>query len=605
MVNRALPIIVFLISLVSVVTVGQEQDRQTPNLRAQFDSCFERNAEILLWDVASHDASRLEADLDDPMTGKNLAAECRLNPSFVFNLQQYRQTPAYSCVERNSRILFDPSSSPLHSAQLELEDETGKKQAGTEKNLGAECRLNPSFVAKSYAPSAAPNSNPNQSYGTSPPASQHAPARKDIPTIAKASNGSVVSIVMSDKDGKPLAQGSGFFVSKDGLVVTNYHVIAEGSSAVAKLPDGAMYVLEGVVASDKKRDIAVVKATGKNFRTLTLGNSDRVEVGQEVVAIGNPLSLESTVSNGIVSGLRTADELGGRFLQVTAPISPGSSGGPLFNMAGEVIGITTLYLKGGENLNFAIPVNDAKRLLADPCAGITPPPGLVLDRCDKTVKAWPNETPPAAESAHSSPPDSGRGREIDSPQFKYYEALLLAGENAVVKGTYACFDDDPKSNLFRVISAHPDDQKLFVGVFFFRNGVYWKQALEVYLGALDWNSSAGRLPRDGTWSDAAYQAIHDTDHVDWSADQITIETAFGGPSDPMQAEGGYFATRFVLQRSSLRFVETFSPRGSVYDGLVKGRVKFSDAKSPRMGQCIQIPGSRTPEEERESLTSGR
>ena len=198
---------------------------------------------------------------------------------------------------------------------------------------------------------------------TSVAAAQGDPSRKDIPAIAKAANESVVSIVMSDKDGKPLAQGSGFFVSKDGIVVTNYHVISEGSSAVVKLPDGAFYVVDGVLASDKVRDIAVIKAHGQDFRTLKLGNSDRVQVGEEVVAIGNPLSLESTVSNGIVSGIRTAKELGGKFLQVTAPISPGSSGGPLFNMTGEVIGITTLYLKGGENLNFAIPVNDAKRLI--------------------------------------------------------------------------------------------------------------------------------------------------------------------------------------------------------------------------------------------------
>jgi len=88
-----------------------------------------------------------------------------------------------------------------------------------------------------------------------------------------------------------------------------------------------------------------------------------VQVGEAVVAIGNPLSLDSTVSNGIVSGVRTIEDEGGKFLQVTAPISPGSSGGPLFNMAGEVIGVTAMYLKDGENLNFAIPINDAKPLL--------------------------------------------------------------------------------------------------------------------------------------------------------------------------------------------------------------------------------------------------
>ena len=211
------------------------------------------------------------------------------------------------------------------------------------------------------------------------PRSQSAPPRKDIPAIAKAANGAIVSIIMSDKDSHAIAQGSGFLISNDGVILTNYHVIAEGSSAVVKLPDGTLYVVDGVLASDKVRDVVVIHAHGSNFRTLTLGNSDQLQVGEEVVAIGNPLSLESTVSNGIVSGIRTVEEEGGKFLQVTTPISPGSSGGPLFNMAGEVVGITTMYLKGGENLNFAIPINDAKRLLLDKST---------------TIQALPNETEP-------------------------------------------------------------------------------------------------------------------------------------------------------------------------------------------------------------------
>ena len=137
-------------------------------------------------------------------------------------------------------------------------------------------------------------------------AAQSAQPRKDIPGIAKAANGAIVSIIMSDKDGSPIAQGSGFLISNDGVILTNYHVIAEGSSAVVKLPDGTLYLVDGVLASDKVRDVAVIKAHGSNFRTLTLGNSDQLQVGEEVVAIGNPLSLESTVSNGIVSGIRTS-----------------------------------------------------------------------------------------------------------------------------------------------------------------------------------------------------------------------------------------------------------------------------------------------------------
>jgi S1-C subfamily serine protease len=196
-----------------------------------------------------------------------------------------------------------------------------------------------------------------------PKPAQSAPPRKDIPAIAKTANGAIVTIITANSD-KPIAQGTGFLVSADGVIVTNYHVIETGNVALVKFPDGTVLPVDGVLAADKVRDLAVIKIHGKTFRTLTLGNSDRVQVGEEVVAIGNPLSLESTVSNGIISGVRTSKEQGGKFLQTTAPISPGSSGGPLFNMAGEVVGINTLYLAGGENLNFAIPVNDAKNLLS-------------------------------------------------------------------------------------------------------------------------------------------------------------------------------------------------------------------------------------------------
>jgi len=229
-------------------------------------------------------------------------------------------------------------------------------------------------------------------FATALTAAQSAPPRKDIPTIANAANGAVVSIIMSDKNGHPIAQGSGFVVSKDGRIVTNYHVIKSGTSAIAKLPDGAFFVVDGVLAVDKNRDIAIIKAHGTNFRTVTLGDSDKLQIGEEIVAIGNPLSLESTVSNGIISGIRNIEDDGGKFLQVTAPISPGSSGGPLFDMAGDVVGITTLYLKGGENLNFAIPINDVRRLL--------------LVQFSK-VHDLPNETEPLkAQTTDREPPSS-------------------------------------------------------------------------------------------------------------------------------------------------------------------------------------------------------
>jgi hypothetical protein len=285
-------------------------------------------------------------------------------------------------------------------------------------------------------------------------APQSAPHRKDIPSIAKAANGAIVSIVMSDKDGHAITQGTGFLISKDGRIVTNYHVIENGISAIVKLPDGAFFVVDGVLASDKARDLAVIKAHGENFRTLIFGNSDRVQVGEDVVAIGNPLSLESTVSNGIVSGIRTSEELGGKFLQVTTPISPGSSGGPLFNMAGEVIGITTLYLKGGENLNFAIPINDAKHLL--------------LAKFSK-VQRFPNEPESVEESRSDSATKAGLS------DRDYYQQLYAAGAifpehfatapdgskfsiGRIPTGDHACFSDNAYSGTFFIFVAYGYDE---------------------------------------------------------------------------------------------------------------------------------------------------
>jgi S1-C subfamily serine protease len=231
---------------------------------------------------------------------------------------------------------------------------------------------------------------------------QSAPPRKDIPAIAKSASGAVVTIVMSDNDGHALIQGSGFLVSKDGRVVTNYHVIENGTSGIIKLPNGAFFLVDGVVAIDKARDVAIIKAHGEDFRTLTLGNSDLTQAGEEVVAIGNPLSLESTVSNGIVSAIRKGDDGAVIFLQITTPISPGSSGGPLFNLAGEVVGITTLNLKGGENLNFAIPINDAKRLLLPKFSKVRPFPN--------EPEAGLSESNPPQVAAQESPTSSATGQ---------------------------------------------------------------------------------------------------------------------------------------------------------------------------------------------------
>jgi hypothetical protein len=191
--------------------------------------------------------------------------------------------------------------------------------------------------------------------------------------MAREALKSTVTVETRDAEGKPLSQGSGFIVSSDGKVVTNYHVIQGASSAEIRLPDGASYLVDGLVASNPERDLALLKlkTTSNEFRFLRLGDSDRVEVGEQVVAIGSPLALEATVAPGFISGVREVNGI--RLLQTTAPISPGSSGGALINLSGEVVGVTSLSLTRvrqnatvSQSLNFALPSNYVRELISAP-----------------------------------------------------------------------------------------------------------------------------------------------------------------------------------------------------------------------------------------------
>lgn len=156
--------------------------------------------------------------------------------------------------------------------------------------------------------------------------------------------------------------GSGFLVSPDGLVVTNYHIIKNAEKIFIKLKDDRLFDDVHVMAFDDSKDIALLKIRCANLKAVTLGNSNNVRVGERVIAIGNPLGLESTVSDGLISSLRI-ETSGRKLLQISVPISDGSSGGPLFNMRGEVIGVTAAKSTQGENLNFAIPINYVKPYL--------------------------------------------------------------------------------------------------------------------------------------------------------------------------------------------------------------------------------------------------
>ncbi|SMC78956.1 S1C family serine protease [Papillibacter cinnamivorans] len=166
----------------------------------------------------------------------------------------------------------------------------------------------------------------------------------------------VFCIETFDVNGNPYGQGSGFFIDPSGVAVTNYHVVDNIISAYITLDDGSVYNVTGVILFDEEIDFAVIQVYGSGFDTLKVGNSALIEGGETVYAIGNPEGLTNTISQGLVSNPKREDFDG--MMQISAPISPGSSGGALINEYGEVIGITTSGYYTGQNLNFAVPIND-------------------------------------------------------------------------------------------------------------------------------------------------------------------------------------------------------------------------------------------------------
>ncbi len=157
--------------------------------------------------------------------------------------------------------------------------------------------------------------------------------------------------------------GTGFFVSANGRIATNLHVIAGGGILRVKLSDESVHLAKRVVAFDQSRDLAIIEIDApRAMPILQLGDSDTVQPGDAVIAVGNPLTFDYTVSDGLISSVRPFDN--DVILQISAPISQGSSGGPLFNAFGQVIGIATLVVTEGQNLNFGMPVNYLKPMLA-------------------------------------------------------------------------------------------------------------------------------------------------------------------------------------------------------------------------------------------------
>ena len=174
----------------------------------------------------------------------------------------------------------------------------------------------------------------------------------------------VFYIELYDRYGNYYASGSGFFINNTGLAVTNYHVIEDAYSAVIFTKSGASYQVAGYCDYDRNNDVALIQINGTGFPYLTIGDSRSLLSGSQVYAIGSPLGLDDTFSDGIIA--KPVRRINGTdYIQMTAPISPGSSGGALLNDKGQVIGITAAYLGDGQNINLAVPIHYLENLSSD------------------------------------------------------------------------------------------------------------------------------------------------------------------------------------------------------------------------------------------------
>lgn len=186
---------------------------------------------------------------------------------------------------------------------------------------------------------------------------------RDATEVATRTFKSVVMLVVSDATGSPMAFGSGFFVKAD-IVATSLHVVDGASSVYIKAPgQDRAFPVAGILATDTDNDLALLQVnTDTTFPRLVLTSTAGTKVGSKVYVIGNPMGLEGTFTEGIVSAIRKENQ--SQILQITAPISHGSSGGPVLDEEGQVIGVAAALIENGQNLNFAIPSDSLLKLLS-------------------------------------------------------------------------------------------------------------------------------------------------------------------------------------------------------------------------------------------------
>jgi hypothetical protein len=235
-----------------------------------------------------------------------------------------------------------------------------------------------------------------------------------VPQIVAKAKQAVVQVTTFDQNGQPLKTGTGFFVTGDGYLLTNNHVIAGASSILVQTSAGAAYHFETVVVRSTDPDLAMLKFTTTDVPYLQLGSSADTVEGQKVLVIGNPEGLQGTVSDGIVSAFR-----GDRtYIQITAPISPGSSGSPVLDESGQVIGMATLVYREGQNLNFAISSERIKSFLLNE---------INKAQAQATPTPAPNTDRPQTENTAQANLIANVNRALDSHDWRTLTGMTVSG----------------------------------------------------------------------------------------------------------------------------------------------------------------------------------
>jgi len=347
---------------------------------------------------------------------------------------------------------------------------------------------------------------------------------------------------------KQRSLGSGFIISKDGYIFTNNHVVEDADEVKVTLSDEKSYDAK-IIGTDDRTDLAILKIeVGHDLPVVPLGDSSKLEVGDWVIAIGNPFGLERTVTAGIVSARGRVIGSGpyDDFIQTDASINPGNSGGPLFNLKGEVVGINAAIVAGGQGIGFAIPVNMAKDLLPQLKTG-------------KVSRGWlgvqiQKVTPDLAESFDL---DSEKGALV-ADVVKDSPAARAGIETGDIILSFNGQDVDSMRKLPRLVAAIPPGTKVKMKVL--RRGKVKK--LKVVIAEL----------KDEEMADGSPAEKGELDRLGMAVRQITPELAgqYRLPRDSgvviiridpdgLAAEGGLHAGDIILQvnNSDIETVKDF------------------------------------------------